>query len=89
VVHEGGVPDLLAATGGAVAAGAGPALGVEDPSVGWRRVACPIFGNALSTLELEGRGATLSVECAKPDGRSSRMAGVTTLQLASGPLHSV
>ncbi|MDQ3153455.1 MAG: alkaline phosphatase family protein [Actinomycetota bacterium] len=58
--------------------------GVPDPSVGWTLVAGPTFGNALGGLVLDGRRAELTIECARPDGRSSRMVPVAALVLCPG-----
>lgn len=55
--------------------------GLNEPSVRWNRVTGPTFGNALSTLLLDGRHATLTVECARPYGATARMQPVAELVL--------
>ncbi|MDQ3886415.1 MAG: alkaline phosphatase family protein [Actinomycetota bacterium] len=60
--------------------------GVEDPSVRWKRVAGPIFGNTLATLVLDGRNATFAVERAVPANRSSRFERVCSLELTGVPI---
>jgi hypothetical protein len=60
--------------------------GVRDPSVRWKHVAGPIFGNALATLVLEGRRATFTVERAVPAGRGSRFGPVCSIELDGAPI---
>jgi phosphodiesterase/alkaline phosphatase D-like protein len=60
--------------------------GVRDPSVRWKRVAGPIFGNALATLVLDGRNATFTVERAVPAGGSSRFGPVCSVELDGPPI---
>ncbi|MEV0610895.1 alkaline phosphatase D family protein [Polymorphospora rubra] len=42
--------------------------GLRRPAVGWRRLAGPYFGNAISTLLHEGRSARVTVEGTRKDG---------------------
>jgi hypothetical protein len=42
--------------------------GVRRPGWSWKRLAGPYFGNAVSTLLLSGRAATVRVEGTRPDG---------------------
>jgi len=58
--------------------------GLDEPSVRWERVAGPTFGNALATLLLDGRRATLTIESAPLDGPIARMHPVAELVLADG-----
>ena len=60
--------------------------GVGGPSVRWKRVAGPIFGNALATLVLDGRNATFTVERAVPADRSSRFRSVCSVELDGTPI---
>jgi hypothetical protein len=60
--------------------------GVRDPSVRWKHVAGPIFGNALATLVLDGRRATFTVERAVPAGRGSRFGPVCSIELDGAPI---
>ncbi|WP_189079399.1 alkaline phosphatase D family protein [Mangrovihabitans endophyticus] len=48
--------------------GLGRASGVEPPGWQWTRVAGPYFGNAISTLRLEGVSASVRVEETDTDG---------------------
>ncbi|MGH3972131.1 MAG: alkaline phosphatase D family protein, partial [Pseudonocardiaceae bacterium] len=43
--------------------------GVADPSLSWRLLCGPTFGNALATLVFTDRKAELVIEKSKPDGR--------------------
>ena len=60
--------------------------GVRDPSVRWRRVAGPIFSNALATLVLDGRNATFTVERAAPAGAGARFQTVCSVELGGVPI---
>ncbi|MEV7226504.1 alkaline phosphatase D family protein [Polymorphospora sp. NPDC051019] len=55
--------------GPASAAGAlARSAGLRRPVVGWRKLAGPYFGNAISTLLHEGRSARVTVEGTRKDG---------------------
>ncbi len=42
------------------------AVGVADPEAGWRLTQPPTFANQMATLHLDGRRATLRIECTHP-----------------------
>jgi hypothetical protein len=51
--------------------------GVGNPAWRWKRLAGPYFGNAISTLRLSGRTATVRVEGTEKDGALFEVAEVT------------
>jgi hypothetical protein len=51
--------------------------GVRRPNWTWKRLAGPYFGNAVSTLRLNGRSATVRVEGTDKDGTLFEVAQVT------------
>ncbi len=51
-------------------------IGVAPPRLRWTRKAGPYFGNAVSTLRLDGRQARVRVEITQPDGRLAEVATV-------------
>lgn len=55
------------------------AAGVQAPEIRWQLVGEPTFNNQLATLELDGTGASLRIECTRP-GELSDGALTTTLQ---------
>lgn len=55
--------------------------GVPDPALTWRRISGPHFGNALATLRLTGRRATLAFERAHATGGAGRLSTVARLTL--------
>jgi hypothetical protein len=50
--------------------------GVKRPALGWRRLAGPYFGNAVSTLRLDGARASVTVEGTSKDGHLFEVATV-------------
>ena len=54
--------------------------GVRPPTVGWKKLAGPYFGNAVATLEHRGRGAEVVIEGTTSDGH---LREVARQQLAS------
>ena len=50
--------------------------GVPRPTVRWRKLSGPYFGNAIATLLHIGRSATVTVEGTRTDGRLERVAEV-------------
>jgi hypothetical protein len=50
--------------------------GVPRPRLRWTRKAGPYFGNAVSTLRLDGRQARVRVEGTEPDGSLAEVATV-------------
>jgi hypothetical protein len=58
--------------------------GVRKPAWTWRRAAGPYFGNAVSTLRLTGRAATVRVEGTSKDGELFEVATVEMNRAAPG-----
>jgi hypothetical protein len=57
---------------------------VPLPSIGWRKVSGPWFGNQLMTLTLRGRGATLRLEQARAgSGDGARLETVEEVPLTA------
>ncbi len=52
---------------------------VADPTLSWRLLSGPAFGNAVATLTFSGRGAELVIE---KSGRSGRLEPVSQIELA-------
>ncbi len=48
--------------------------GVRPPTVGWKKLAGPYFGNAVATLEHRGRGAEVVIEGTTSDGHLREVA---------------
>ena len=48
--------------------------GVRPPTVGWKKLAGPYFGNAVATLEHRGRGAEVVIEDTTSDGHLREVA---------------
>lgn len=57
--------------------------GIADPPLAWRRMAGPVFGNAVSTLVLTGRSARLSMERARQQGARRWLEPVLRTSLTS------
>jgi hypothetical protein len=55
-------------------------FGVADPTLSWRLVSGPVFGNAVATLTFSHRSAELVFECSGPSGQ---LEPVSRLELAS------
>jgi hypothetical protein len=51
-------------------------LGLAGPTVGWRRLAGPYFGNAVSTLVHAGRAAEVTIEGTTKDGELRAVASL-------------
>ncbi|SNT65255.1 PhoD-like phosphatase [Asanoa hainanensis] len=49
---------------------------VRKNSIGWRKLAGPYFGNAVSTLSLSGVSAAVTIEGTRPDGVLTRVASL-------------
>ncbi|GIF67144.1 alkaline phosphatase [Asanoa ishikariensis] len=49
---------------------------VRKNSIGWRKLAGPYFGNAVSTLSLSGLSAAVTIEGTRPDGVLTRVASL-------------
>jgi hypothetical protein len=58
--------------------------GVRAPGLRWRRLAGPYFGNAVSTLRLDGDHAHVTVEGTAKDGKLFTVAGLSLDQLSPG-----
>jgi hypothetical protein len=56
--------------------GLAKSAGVQRSAVRWRRMAGPYFGNAVSTLRLDGAGAVVTVEGTSKDGSLFEVAAV-------------
>jgi len=61
------------------------AAGVARPPVRWRKLAGPYFGNAVSTLSIAGRTASVTIEGTLPDGTLTRVATVPLTAVAPAP----
>jgi len=59
--------------------GLAKSAGVARPDLSWRRLAGPYFGNAISTLRLDGRSAGIRVEGTDKDGGLFEVAEVDLL----------
>ncbi|MEV4538321.1 alkaline phosphatase D family protein [Asanoa sp. NPDC049518] len=60
---------------------------VRKNSIGWRKLAGPYFGNAVSTLSLSGVSAAVTIEGTRPDGELARVASLPlTEPVATEPM---
>jgi hypothetical protein len=57
--------------------GVARSAGVRRPALSWRRLAGPYFGNAISTLRLDGPQARVRVEGTSTEGTLFKVAEVS------------